>query len=195
MTSRLAEDRTAFSNDEGLLAADDAPATAGRESADVDAIGPSHRPPSRFRVGRWFLLAEGVAVAELAGFALVGDSTPHVRGSAVFTMWGMTLTPVRGWLLFAFGVVAVVATLNRRATVIVTAAALVASLALTGLADSALATGVPHQWGVDPHNAGLYAVLVLYDFALLTWLLPDLWERREVALRERHGKRKPLRER
>jgi hypothetical protein len=123
------------------------------------------------------------------------DGVQPGAGSAAFTFWGLTLTPVRSSLLFAFGVVAVLATLNRRATMIVTAAAVAIALALTTVADVALAAGVLHQWGVDPHNASLYAVLVVYNLALLTWLSPDLWERCDGMPREEPSDRNVLQER
>jgi hypothetical protein len=133
----------------------------------------SHGSTSRFRIGRWFLFVEGFAVAEMAGISMVGNGIPPVGPTTGFTPLGLVLTPLRSVLLVAFGAVAVVATLNRRATTIVTAAALIASLLLTALGDVALATGAPVLWGVDPRNVGLYALLLAYNAALLTWLLPD----------------------
>lgn len=126
-------------------------------------------------------------MAALAGGALAAHGLLAARGSAGLTFLWLTLTPLRSGLLLAFGILAVLATLRRRATMIVTAAAVTIALALTAMGDAALAAGVPHQWGVDPHNAGLYVVLVVYNFALLIWLFPDLWERRDGTRRDRNA--------
>lgn len=138
---------------------------AGSDTTSLDVTG-SPASPSRFRTGRWFLLAEGVLAGALAA-GFMADAS----------LWGLTLTPVRGSLLFLFGVLAVAASLNRRAALIVTAAAIAVSLALTAMAESALAFGVPRAWGIDPQNAALYTGLLVYNIVLIIWLIPDIGDR------------------
>jgi hypothetical protein len=147
------------------------------------AVPSEQHRPMRFRSGRWFLLAEGLLISELACFAVTAEAFhPGSRpvGGALF---GLVLTPVRIGLLFVCGVAAILATLNRRAALVVTAIASVGLLALTTIGDIAAADSLPHKWGIDPHNAGLYAVLLTYNFALLVWMIPNTTARSRPVMR------------
>jgi hypothetical protein len=144
---------------------------------------PTPRPPGRFRVGRWWLVAEGVLVVQLAGVAIAELSLHPGHASGGASLRGLMLTPVRVALLLAFGVTALLAARHRRATTVVTAIATVVFLALTAAGDAAVTACLPVKWGVDPHNSALYAVLLVYNFTLLIWLVPDIGDELPDVLR------------
>jgi hypothetical protein len=55
---------------------------------------PAPRPPGRFRVGRWWLLAEGVLVVQLAGVAIAEQALHPEHTAGGFPLRGLMLTRV-----------------------------------------------------------------------------------------------------
>jgi hypothetical protein len=130
--------------------------------------------PPRYRSGRWFLLAEGIALAGvgLAGYiaCIHNPAAGHGWGAPVLLL---RLTPVHSAALLGFGVLAALATPTRRTTIAATAIGAIGFLLLCTMGVSVATDTVPGAWGFDTRDAVLHAVLMVANLILLVWLFPD----------------------
>lgn len=127
--------------------------------------------PAHYRSGRWFLLAQGMCLCAL-GIAGIIYSAGHT-GVRVL---GLALTPAHGGFLLGFGVLAMLASLRRRAAVVLTVTATIVFIVLLVIGAVATAHAAPGLFGFDPRGIVLNGMLVGINLALLIWLLPDLLE-------------------
>ena len=132
--------------------------------------------PSHFRVGRWFLLAEGILLVGLGTAGLDSVAMSPSVGPTGAALLGLALTPAHCAVLTGLGVAAVSASLHRRAAVVVTATSTVAFVLLFAIGSVASARATPGLFGFDPRDSALHAVLLAYNLALLMWLIPDALE-------------------
>src|ERR1700759_2315161 len=96
-----------------------------------------------FKVAHAALLTEGLIVAGVGGVALALSKAGMRFGVEGMPLLGLALTPLHGGLLIVSGVVAVLVCLNRKATVVFTAAAGVGWLLLAVVCAVHTAHGTP----------------------------------------------------
>ncbi len=132
----------------------------------------------RWRIGRRFLVAEGVIVGAFGGIGLAwamrGAGTTPPAGVGFL---GLNISVLQTAALLGSGVLAVVAALSRRAGVIVTGLAAMAWLVLAILCTDATVHHAPGAMGFDLRDSLVYAALTAYNFGVYTWLTSDTLER------------------
>jgi hypothetical protein len=149
------------------------PVTAGHVPGLTSGLRRVPTDPSRFRSGRWFLLAEGALVSAFGGAGLVAAALYPHAGPTGAPVLGLASTPAHSGLLLAFGLVAIAAVGNRRAAVTVTALSAVAYLMLLFFSSVATARTMPTPMGFHAADILLHGVLAMVNLALLMWLIPD----------------------
>jgi hypothetical protein len=144
------------------------------EGADP-ALRPVSQNPAHYRSGRWWLLGEGVLLVLLGCWGLASNAAhPHAGPAGAPVAVVLSLTAAHSGLLLGGGIVAVLATVRRRPTVIVTGAATLGLMLLFTIGVTAATAGpTPGPLGLDLRDAVLHAVLLMANLALLIWLLPD----------------------
>jgi hypothetical protein len=145
------------------------------EGAD-SPLRPVSLDPSHFRSGRWFLLAEGVVLVAVGAGGLIAAARHPGAGRAGAPLLGLALTPTHSAVLLGFGVIAVCATIRRRPTVIVTGVGVVAFLLLFTIGTVAAVRSAPGPLGFDLRDSVLHAVLLVFNLALLMWLVVNALE-------------------
>ncbi len=148
------------------------------------------RNPGHFRMGRWYLLAEGLLLIALgiAGFA--SDAMHPGAAPAGAPVLVLAMTPWHSAILFGFGLLAALSSLRRRAAITVTVAGAVTFAVLVIVGAVAAAHHAPGPLGLEPRDIVLHGALAALNFAVLYWLIPDVlegpdWIRRPRS-RERH---------
>jgi hypothetical protein len=132
--------------------------------------------PSHYRSGRWFLLAEGGLLVVLGVWGLAAAlAYPDAGPTGAPVLW-LALNPAHSGLLLGFGVLAVFATIRRRPTVIITGVGAVAFTLLFMIGTVAAARSAPWLLGFDPGDSVLHGLLLVFNLALLMWLVPDALE-------------------
>ena len=145
--------------------------------------------PAHYRSGRWFLLAEGLVLLILGGYGLIAAAMHPVAGPTGVPVLGVLhLAPAHSGVLLGYGILAVLATIRRRPTVIITGVGTVGFLLLFTIGTAAAARVRPGPLGFDLGDSVLHGVLLAANLALLMWLLPDAlegpaWVRRRRAQR------------
>lgn len=145
----------------------------GRLTSDLRQVS---RNPGHFRVGRWYLTAEGVLLVALgvAGFAsdaMNPDAAPV--GASVLLL---QLTPWHSAVLCGFGVLAILGSMQRRAAITVTTLGAVGFAVLVIVGAVASAHHAPGPLGFEPRDIVLHGALAALNFAVLYWLIPDVLE-------------------
>ena len=133
-------------------------------------LRPVNLAPVHFRGGRWFLLAEGIALVALSGSALIAGRAGAPGGPDGVRALVLSLTPRHSWVLLGFGLAAALATLHRGATIAVTVLGVVGFLLLFAIGAAAAARPGVAAWGLDMRDAALHLGLVVYNLVLLFWL-------------------------
>ncbi len=152
------------------------PVTRGPYGRLTSGLRLVSRNRGHFREGRWFLLAEGVLVIALsvAGFVSgAAHANAPPTGAPVLLL---ALTPWQSALLLAFGVLAVVGALRRRAAITVTALGSAVFVVLVIIGSVSAAHHAPGPLGFEARDIVLYGVLAAANFAVLYWLVPDALE-------------------
>src|SRR5437868_12534063 len=106
------------------------PVTAGHVPGLTSGLRRVRTDPTRFRNGRWFLLAEGALVSAFGIAGLISAALHPHAGPTGAPVLGLATAPVHSAVLLAFGVAAIAAVGNRRAAVAVTALSAVAYMLL-----------------------------------------------------------------
>jgi hypothetical protein len=154
-------------------------------------LRPVNQDPAHFRGGRWFLLAEGLALVALSAGALIAGWAGAPSGPDGVRVGMLSLAPAHSWALLGFGVAAVLAIVHRRAAVAVVALGVVGFLLLFAIGAAAAARPGAGAWGLDMRDAALHLVLLVYNLMLLFWLATTalqgrVWVRRDRG-DESHG--------
>ncbi len=134
------------------------------------------RNPGHFHTGRWCLLGEGVLLIALGVAGFVSTTTHPDAGPAGAPVLVLALTPWHSGLLLAFGLLAVVGTLERRAAIAVTTFGTLMFLVLVFVGAVAAVHHAPGPLGLDTPDIVLHGVLAAANFAILYWLIPDVLE-------------------
>jgi hypothetical protein len=136
------------------------------------------RAQSRFRLAHLALLAEGLAIGVLGGFALA-CSIANVRIRAEGTpLLGLALTPLHGGLLMVNGALAVLACLGRWPTIAFSAIAAGTWATFTVICAQGTARHAPGILGFDARDTIFDAALGAYNLAVCLMLastLPMMW--------------------
>jgi hypothetical protein len=149
-------------------------------------LRPVNLDPAHYRVGRWFLLAEGLALITLSVSALVAGRAGAPSGPDGVRVLGLSLTPTHSWVLLGFGVVAALAAVHRRAAVAAVVVGVVGFLLLFAIGAAAAARPGVSAWGLDMRDAALHLGLLIYNLILLCWLATTalqgrVWVRRDCG--------------
>ncbi|WP_319445977.1 MULTISPECIES: hypothetical protein [unclassified Mycobacterium] len=152
--------------------------TSTRPHSEVAADGETERRKhvtSRFRIAHIALLAQGLAIGVVGGFALAWSMAANLRfGLEGIPVLGLAVTPLHGGLLMAGGALAILACLGRWTTVAFIAIAAGGWATLTIVCAVEAAHHAPGLLGFDPRDTLLYGVLGAYNLALCIWLAPTL---------------------
>ena len=147
--------------------------------------------PSHYHSGRWVLLAEALLVAGLGVYGLLAEvSAPaaDITGHrAVAIALRAASTPAHCWLLIGFAVLAALATLRRRTTLIITGAGVVGFLLLFAIGTVAAVRSTPGPLGFTASESVLHAVLMAINLTLLIWLLVNALQGPAWVRRRRPG--------
>ena len=130
------------------------------------------RDPSHFRNGRWFLLAEGLALIALGTTGFVSAAAHPGAAPTGAPVLVLALTPWHSAILFGFGVLALAGTMHRRLAIAVSALAAVVFLCLVVIGAVASAHHAPGPLGFEARDIVLHGVLAAANFAVLYWLVP-----------------------
>ncbi|MEZ0050868.1 hypothetical protein ABIA30_001866 [Mycobacterium sp. MAA66] len=140
---------------------------------------------SRFRIGRWVLLAEGIAMGVFGGAGLAWSmANPQFGAEGAPILW-LRVTPIHCGLMLGIGVLTIFASLGRTA-VVFSRIASIGWLTLTIVCASAAASHTPGPLGFDSRDSVLYGILTLYNCALVLWFTVGMSKfgksrRRDVA--------------
>jgi hypothetical protein len=161
-------------------------------------LRPVNLDPAHYRIGRWFLLAEGLALLALSLAALIGGWAGAPSGPDGVRVLVLSLTPTHSWVLLGFGVAAALASMHRGATIAVTVLGVVGFLLLFAIGAAAAARPGVAAWGLDMRDAALHLGLLVYNLVLLFWLATTalqgrVWVRRDRT--EDSDRRAPQRKR
>ena len=129
------------------------------------------RAARRFRVAHVALLAQGLVIGILGGFALAWSMANLRFGPEGTPILGLSVTPLHGGLLMACGSLAVLACLGRWTTLAFSVIAAAGWTALTVVCAFEAAHHAPGILGFDPRDTLLYAVLGAYNLVVFGWLL------------------------
>lgn len=168
-----------------------------KSSYPESRLRPVNLDPAHYRIGRWFLLGQGLVLIGLSLAALI-QHWAGVSGTpdGMPVLW-LRLTPLHAWVLLVFGVTAVAATPWRRAATAVVAAGVAGFLLLFAIGTPAAAgatagargTGLGSSaWGMDLGDSALHLTLLVYNLVLVLWLATTAIQGR-VWVRRRQGKR------
>ena len=152
------------------------PVTRSTHGHSTSGLRQVTRNPEHFRLGRWYLLAEGVLLIALgiAGFA--SDATHPEAARAGAPVLVLAMTPWHSAALLGFGLLAAFSSLRRRAAITVTSAGAV-TFAVLVIAEAVAATHhAPGPLGLEPRDIMLHGGLAALNFAVLYWLIPDVLE-------------------
>lgn len=123
---------------------------------------------TRARIGRWALGAEGFALGVFGGAGLAWSmANPHFGAAGAPIMW-LRVTPLHCSLLLVVGVLTVFASFGQSAAMFNRVAA-VGWLVVTAVCVAATSSHSPGPLGFDSRDTVLYAVLTVYNVALLAW--------------------------
>lgn len=148
-------------------------------------LRPVNLDPAHFRSGRWFLLAEGIALVALSVSALIAGRAGAPGGPDGVRVLVLSLTPTHSWVLLGFGVAAALATMHRGATIAVTVLGVVGFLLLFAIGAAAAARPGAGPWGLDMRDAALHLGLLVYNLVLLVWLATTALQGRVWVRRNR----------
>jgi len=123
---------------------------------------------STFRIGRWVLLVEGIAVGVFGGAGLAWSMANPQFGADGAPMLWLRVTPIHCGLMLGIGALTIFAALGRIA-VLFSRIAVIGWLILAALCAAATARSTPGPLGFDVRDVVLYAVLALYNFVLVLW--------------------------
>ena len=150
------------------------------------------RNPGHFRNGRWFLLAEGLALTALGIGGFVSAATHSYTPPTGAPVLILALTPWHSAFLLVFGILAVAGTFHRRAAIFVTAAAAAVFAFAMIVGAVAVAHHAPGPLGFEARDIVLYGVLAAANFAILYWLIPDILEGPDWIKRPRAAPARPV---
>ena len=120
------------------------------------------------RIGRWALGAQGFTLGVFGGAGLAWSmANPHFGAAGAPIMW-LWVTPLHCSLLLAVGVLTVFASFGRSAAMFNRVAAL-GWLVVTAVCLAATTSHSPGPLGFDSRDTVLYAVLTVYNVALMVW--------------------------
>jgi hypothetical protein len=123
---------------------------------------------SRFRIGRWMLLAEGIAMGVFAGAGLAWSmANPQFGADGAPILW-LRVTPIHCALMLGVGMLTIFASLGRTAPVFSRIAS-IGWLGLTIVCTWAAADRRPGPLGFDSRDSLLYGGLALFNLALVLW--------------------------
>ncbi len=142
------------------------------ETPDLEKVS---LDPSHWRTGRIFLLLQGILIGALgavaAGWAIA--SSPESAGVALL---GLRITLLHSAVLLAYGALACLVSLSRRAALWFTALAASLGFAMVIVSAAAAYYDAPGPMGFDLRDTLLYAVLAAYNTGLVMWLNADAIE-------------------
>ena len=153
------------------------PVTKSPYNGANSPLRPVNLSPSRYHSGRWFLLAEALLVAGLGVYGLLAEViTPDFTARGVAVALRVASTPAHCWLLIVFSVLAALATLRRRTTLIMTGVGVGGFLLLFTIGTVAAVRSAPGPLGFNASESVLHAVLMAINLGLLLWLLANALE-------------------
>jgi hypothetical protein len=129
---------------------------------------------ARFRTVHIALLAQGLAIGVVGGFALAWSMANLHFGLEGIPVLGLAVTPLHGALLMAGGALSILACLGRWPTVVFSLLATAGWATLTVVCAVQASHHAPGPLGFDPRDTMLYAVLGIYNLALCLLLAPTL---------------------
>jgi hypothetical protein len=152
------------------------PTTKTQWDGSDSPLRPVSLNPSHFRIGRWWLLGEGLLLVGLGLWGLYSAAThPHMGPTGAPVLW-LALSPAHSDVLLGFGLFAAVATVWRRPTVIITGIGAVGFTLLFTIGTVAAVASTPGPLGFDLRDSALHVVLLAFNLALLIWLIPNALE-------------------
>jgi cell division protein FtsW (lipid II flippase) len=164
------------------------------QSTSGSRLVPVNLDRSHFRSARWWLLAEGVLLMALGVVGLLAGQ-PHEPGSGGVSDWELALTPIHCWLLIGFGLLAALATVHRRTTLVAATFGAIGGVLLFAIGTANLGTPASGHstlrlWRYQVGDSVLFCVLTVYNFALILWLAANAlegpaWVRRNTYKRNR----------
>ncbi|KUI42524.1 hypothetical protein AU197_15700 [Mycobacterium sp. IS-1590] len=140
---------------------------------------------SRYRSGRWLLVAEGVACAALGSAAAIGHLARESRSGTGISVFGVHISAVESLVLAVFGVLAVVAAFRRGTSVALSAIGVVGGMTMVIVTSVAAAHHADGPMGFEFGDILLSGLLGAYNLALLMWLCSDAVEGKVWRYRRR----------
>lgn len=124
--------------------------------------------PGLFRTGRVAMWAEAALLVGLGGWGVLGRALD--AGGLPPVVAPLTATTAHSVGMVVFGALTLVATINRRATLILTGVAAVSLLLLFTIGITVSTDTVTGAWGFNYVSSGLHAVLMVTNLGLLMWI-------------------------
>ncbi|WP_133148042.1 hypothetical protein [Mycobacterium lehmannii] len=140
---------------------------------------------SRYRSGRWLLVAEGLACVALGGAAAIGHLDRESRSETGISAFGLHISPVESVVLAVFGVLAVVAALRRGTAVALSAIGVVGGMTMVIVTSVAAVHHADGPMGFEFGDILLSGLLGAFNLALLMWLCSDAVEGKVWRYRRR----------
>ncbi|MFZ0834073.1 MAG: hypothetical protein WAM92_13515 [Mycobacterium sp.] len=164
--------------------------TSRREPGETPDFEKVSLDPSHWRMGRILMLLQGILIGALGAVA-VGRAIADSTEPAEIALLGLRITLLHGSVLLAYGALACLASLSRRAALWFTALAASLGFAMVIVSAAAAYYDAPGPMGFDLRDTLLYAVLAAYNIALMIWLNADAIEGPAWVPRRRPRKAEP----
>ncbi|OBB74152.1 hypothetical protein [Mycobacterium sp. 852014-52144_SCH5372336] len=140
---------------------------------------------SRYRSGRWLLVAEGVACAAVGSAAAIGHLGGGSRSGTGISVFGLHISPVECVVLAVFGVLAVAAAFRRGTAVVLSAIGVAGGMTMVIVTSVAAVHDASGALGFEFGDILLSGLLGAYNLGLLMWLCSDAVEGRVWRYRHR----------
>nr|WP_090281177.1 hypothetical protein [Mycolicibacterium komanii]CRL77315.1 hypothetical protein CPGR_04771 [Mycolicibacterium komanii] len=140
---------------------------------------------SRYRSGRWLIVAEGLACAAVGSAAAIGHLAHESRSETGISVFGLHISPVESLVLAVFGVLAVVAALRRGTAVALSAIGVVGGMTMVVVTSVAAVHHADGPMGFEFGDILLSGLLGAYNLAVLMWLCSDAVEGKVWRYRRR----------
>ncbi len=142
---------------------------------------------SRYRTGRWLLIAQGAVCAVLGGAAAVGRITGDSLSGAGISVFGLQISTLEGVALAVFGALAFVAAFRRGTAVALSAIGVVCGMTMVIVTSVAAVHHASGPMGFESGDILLFGLLGAYNLAVLMWLCSDAVEGKVWRYRRRRG--------